>query len=126
MGISLPKGELISLALTTLLYGTPIIISIKIVLLSLMANHDGLSTNRIIFNSVHHHGGDDILCASVYASTSHEDSPSVIPDACGGHDGMSTSYEAIPFDQVLNLLLFLAPFCPMGPSRAGVHRSEGR
>lgn len=91
-----------------------------------MANDDGLSTNRIVFKSVHHHGGDDILCASVYASTSHEDSPSVIPDACGGHDGTRTSYEAIPFDQVPILLFPLAPFCPMDPGDAGVHCSEGR
>ena len=48
-----------------------------------------------------HRGGDNIiLCERVYASTSHKDPTSVIPDASGGHYGASTtSYKARSINQ---------------------------
>jgi hypothetical protein len=82
--------------------------------------------NRIILYFVFHHGGDDIVCERVNASTSHKDPPSVIPDASGGYCGASISCEACSFNQVPSLLSPLAPFRPLGPGSAGVHHSEGR
>jgi hypothetical protein len=55
-----------------------------------LTDNDGHSADRNILRPVFHHGYNDILCERVLASTSHEDAPSVIPDACGGHYGTST------------------------------------
>lgn len=92
----------------------------------LLADEDDLSAIRNILHSVFHHGGDDILCDRVYASTPHKDSPSVIPDASGCNYGASATYRPRSFDQVLNLLFPIALFYYLGQGGAGVHRSEGR
>jgi hypothetical protein len=101
--ISLPKSELISLGLTTFLYGEPMNPTF-FSLAFLLDDDDGLSVNRIVLRSVSHHGGDIILSESVCASTPHKDPPSVILDASGGHYGASTFYQARSFDQVPTLL----------------------
>ena len=102
-------------------------ISIAIVYFAFtQADDDGLSDNRIILCSVFHHCDDDILFERFYASISHKDTPGAIPDASGGHYGARTLYKARSFDQAPNPLSPIAPYRPLDPGSAGVHRSEGR
>jgi hypothetical protein len=121
---SLLMGELISLGLTTFLYGAPIDYNSHFYVP--LGDDDGLSANRTILYSVCHQRGDDILFERAYASTSHKDPPGVIPDVSGGYNCASTFYRVRSYDQLPVLSSSLARFRPLGPGSAGVYRSEGR
>ena len=99
MGISLEKAELISLALTTFLYGEsrnrldcPPVFPLTYE-----------PADRVVLRSVSHHDCGDVLQGNGgYSSTAHKDSSCVMDDVSGGdYGGTSFHMPALCIDAVL-------------------------
>jgi hypothetical protein len=95
MGISLAKAQLISLALSTFLYGASRPTS------SVHLTYEPM--DRGVFHFVSHHGRDYVLeCDGRYSSTALKDTSCVLLDASGGHHGtiesrvLTHSFNSIP------------------------------
>jgi hypothetical protein len=92
MGISLEKAELISLALTTFLYGESRkrLDCLPVLLLTYELG------DRVVLRFVPHDNCGDVFQGNGgYSSTAHKDSSSVIDDASGGNYG-AISFQ-VPF-----------------------------